>query len=109
MTEHTSSGVTWSLPSSHALARLAREFPSREAYRDFWREHPAFQEAADWNPELEAYFDYDLVGTEPHLKSCVAEDAVRADGLESGHLLPPIRSARALDVLVDAIVAAAKR
>lgn len=65
-----------------ALARLSREFASREAYRDFWREHPAFQDAADWNDDVEAYFDYDLGGEAPHLKSPVNEVAVRADGLE---------------------------
>lgn len=40
-------------------ARLSMRFADVEAYRDFWREHPAFQE--DWSDELEAYFAYDLV------------------------------------------------
>lgn len=64
-----------------ALARLSREFESRDAYRAFWREHPAFQDADAWNEDVEAYFDYDLVGTSPHLKSRVKEAAVREDGL----------------------------
>jgi len=64
-----------------ALARLRREFASREAYRAFWREHPAFIDPAAWNPHVEAYFDYDLGGEPPHLRSRVVEDAVRADGL----------------------------
>ena len=63
-----------------ALARLRREFPSREAYRAFWREHPAFSDPAAWNAHVEAYFDYDLGGAPPHLRSRVVEDAVRADG-----------------------------
>jgi len=65
-----------------ALARLRLEFPSRAAYQDFWREHPAFADPAAWNRHVEAYFDYDLVGEPPHLKSRVVEAAVRADGLD---------------------------
>jgi pimeloyl-ACP methyl ester carboxylesterase len=64
-----------------ALARLSREFESREAYRDFWRAHPAFQDAGAWNDEVEAYFDYDLTGEPPHMRSRVKEAAVREDGL----------------------------
>ncbi len=64
-----------------ALARLSRTFESREAYRDFWRDHPAFQDAGAWNAEVEAYFDYDLGGEAPALKSRVLEAAVREDGL----------------------------
>ncbi|MEQ8660996.1 MAG: alpha/beta hydrolase [Gammaproteobacteria bacterium] len=65
-----------------ALARLRLEFPDRAAYQAYWREHPAFADAAAWNAHVEAYFDYDLVGTPPHLRSRVNEDAVRADGLD---------------------------
>lgn len=65
-----------------ALARLRLEFESREAYQAYWHEHPAFSDPTAWNPFVEAYFDYDLVGSAPHLKSRVVEDAVRADGLD---------------------------
>ncbi|MGR8918346.1 MAG: alpha/beta fold hydrolase [Gammaproteobacteria bacterium] len=65
-----------------ALARLSQVFESREAYRDFWRQHPAFADPAAWTADLEAYFDYDLEGEPPRLSSRVVEDAVRADGLE---------------------------
>lgn len=41
-----------------AAARLAMTFPDQEAYRDFWREHPAF--AGHFSERLGAYFDYDL-------------------------------------------------
>ena len=40
-------------------ARLSRRFADLEEYRQFWREHPAFQR--DWSPELEQYLEYDLV------------------------------------------------
>jgi Predicted hydrolases or acyltransferases (alpha/beta hydrolase superfamily) len=38
--------------------RLSRVYPSREAYREFWREHPAFRD--HWNDAVAAYVDYDL-------------------------------------------------
>ena len=41
-----------------AFDRLTRIFATREAYRDFWRAHPAF--AADWTDDVAAYADYDL-------------------------------------------------
>ncbi|MDT0165872.1 alpha/beta hydrolase [Actinotalea sp. AC32] len=41
-----------------AAQRLSMTFADEQAYRDFWRAHPAFTDA--WSPALEAYFDYDL-------------------------------------------------
>lgn len=63
-----------------ALQRLGMIFPSREAYLDFWRPHPALQ--ADWSPMIEAYLDYDLVGDPPDLHSSVSADAVSQDSAE---------------------------
>lgn len=66
-----------------AMDRLAMVFPSRDAYRDFWRQHPSFQDEGAWNPVAEAYVDYDLAGTEPELRSKVSADAVRADATDT--------------------------
>jgi lipase len=63
-----------------ALARLSMTFPDRDAYRVFWRAHPAF--ATDWGPAVEAYVDYDLVGEPPQLRSSVQPDAVRDDSID---------------------------
>lgn len=63
-----------------ALARLRMIFPSREAYADFWRSHPAFAGPGFWSEDVEAYLEYDLGGSEPELRSVVSEEAVRADG-----------------------------
>lgn len=63
-----------------ALARLEMTFPDREAYRRFWQTHPAFAEC--WNADIEAYVDYDLVGTEPKLRSCVRRSAVHEDSVD---------------------------
>lgn len=63
-----------------ALARLGMTFPDQEAYRDFWRRHPAFAGPGVWSEDIVDYVDYDLTGTEPELRSRVSEPAVRADG-----------------------------
>ncbi|MPZ82612.1 MAG: alpha/beta fold hydrolase [Actinophytocola sp.] len=59
-----------------AARRLRMRFPTKEAYRDFWRAHPAF---ADWSPAIEAYVDYDLTGEGDQLRSKVSEEAMRTD------------------------------
>jgi lipase len=61
-----------------ALQRLRMTYPTHEAYRHFWRAHPAF--GPYWGPAAEAYVDYDLGGQPPELRSTVSEAAVRADG-----------------------------
>lgn len=63
-----------------AAARLAMTFPSVEAHRDFWREHPAI--GPIWGPAVQAYVDYDLVGEPPELRSSCREEAMRTDGAE---------------------------
>lgn len=62
-----------------AARRLRMRFPSKEAYRDFWRAHPAF---ADWSPAVEAYVDYDLTGDGDQLRSRASEEAMRTDFLD---------------------------
>ncbi|HYA67514.1 MAG TPA: alpha/beta hydrolase [Acidimicrobiales bacterium] len=63
-----------------ALSRLATVFPSRAAYREFWRAHPAVSE--DWNDDVEAYLDYDLEPVDGGFRSRVCEEAARFDGVE---------------------------
>jgi lipase len=65
-----------------ALARLGVAYPSLPAYRDFWRSHPAL--GPDWNEDVEAYVDYDLVGAAPELRSSASAEAVLGDSLEQG-------------------------
>ena len=62
-----------------ALARLDMRFESIEAYRAFWQAHPAFQDPGAWNPEVQDYIDYDLVGEAPQLRSRVRAEPVMAD------------------------------
>ncbi|MDE3085402.1 MAG: alpha/beta hydrolase [Acidobacteriota bacterium] len=68
-----------------ALARLDQVFPSRSAYLEFWRAHPAVSKA--WGPEVEAYLDYDLEAVEGGFRSRARPEPVRADGRE--HIVDP--------------------
>jgi pimeloyl-ACP methyl ester carboxylesterase len=78
-----------------ALARLDMRFADAEAYREFWRQHPAFQDAGAWNAYVEAYVDYDLAGAPPAMHSRVNAAAVKVDA--HGPLSP------AMVTLIDSI------
>ena len=60
-----------------SLTRLEMTFESREAYRNFWRPHPAL--AQDWSPQIEAYLDYDLEGEPPALRPSTNKAALLLD------------------------------
>lgn len=64
-----------------AMQRLSMTFESREAYRQFWQEHPAL--AGSWNEVADAYTQRDLVGREPELHSSCSLEAVRADATDT--------------------------
>ncbi len=65
-----------------AAERLAMTFPTRQAYQDFWRQHPAL--SAEWSDAIADYVDYDLVGTEPNLYSSCRYEAVAEDSRQLG-------------------------
>jgi pimeloyl-ACP methyl ester carboxylesterase len=65
-----------------ALARLQLRFADREAYRAWWQEHPAIRGSDVADEDLWAYADHDLVGSAPHLRSSVIEEAVRVDAAD---------------------------
>lgn len=65
-----------------ALARLRMRFESRDAYRQWWREHPALAHGDVEDDDLAAYADHDLIGSEGDFRSSVSEEAVRADADE---------------------------
>jgi len=80
-----------------ALARLEMHFADAQAYREFWRQHPAFQDEGAWNDYVEAYVDYDLTGEPPAMHSRVNAEAVKVDAY--GPLSP------AMVTLIDSIEA----
>jgi lipase len=63
-----------------AAERLNATFPSREVYRSFWKQHPAF--SADWGPLVEDYVNYDLTGEEPELRPATRYQAMADDTAE---------------------------
>ena len=60
-----------------AMTRLAMEFENKEAYRNYWKPQAAF--AKGWSSVLDEYVDYDLRGTEPHMKAATNPQAVEDD------------------------------
>jgi lipase len=62
-----------------AAERLSMTFPSRAAYLEFWRRHPAFAE--NWTTAMDAYVDYDLDGAEPALRPATKAEAMLEDSL----------------------------
>ena len=57
--------------------RLLSEYESKEAYREFWRQHPACVDG--WELVLNEYADYDLRGIAPHMRPASNLQAVEAD------------------------------
>lgn len=63
-----------------AIERLRRTFDSPDAYRQFWREHPAF--GPYWNAVVEDYVDYDLQPIGGELRPSANPDAVLTNLVE---------------------------
>lgn len=64
------------------ITQLRDVYPSRDAYREFWRAKPHFP-AADWNAWTEAFLNYEVAGEAPRVQPKASEAAVRADVAES--------------------------
>jgi lipase len=63
------------------ITQLRQTYPSREAYRQFWRSQPHFP-PGDWSPWIETFLDYEVGGEPPELRPKASEGGVRADLLE---------------------------
>ncbi len=59
------------------ITQLRQTYPSRQAYRDFWRTQPHFP-ADEWNPWVEAFLDYEVGGDSP-VQPKASEAGVLAD------------------------------
>ena len=64
------------------ITQLRETYPSREAYREFWRSRPHFP-PEDWGPWTESFLNYEIGGEPPNLQPKASEAAVRADVAES--------------------------
>jgi len=89
-----------------ARRRLDMTFATREAYLDFWRPHPALSGPGEWTDDVERYLMYDLVGTEPELRSGVSLDAVLND---SRDVLTAAEASGAMERLHPAVFVRAVR
>jgi lipase len=63
------------------IMQLHETYPSRDAYRQFWRSQPHFP-AEEWGPWIEAFLNYEVDGEPPILRPKASESAVRADLME---------------------------
>lgn len=61
-----------------ALKRLSMEFVDADAYREFWRTNPSFDQRG-WNDGLDRYLAHDLRGAPGHLHPATDPDAVTRD------------------------------
>lgn len=59
------------------INQLRQTYPSRVAYREFWRSQPHFP-AKEWNRWIEDFLDYEVGGDSP-VQPKASEAAVRAD------------------------------
>jgi len=59
------------------ISQLRQAYPSRQAYREFWRTQPHFP-ADEWNPWVEAFLDYEVAGESP-VQPKASEAGVLAD------------------------------
>ncbi len=86
------------------INQLRETYPSREAYRKFWRSQPHFP-AEEWGPWLEAFLDYEVGGEEPELRPKAAEHAVKSDlmeGFQRDQIVARLESIRVPAMLVRA-------
>lgn len=63
-----------------AAERLSMTFADTEAYREFWRKHPAF--FGGFGEAIQRYVDYDLVETQEGLRPSSSLEAVTEDSLQ---------------------------
>ncbi len=59
------------------IAQLRQTYPSRQAYREFWRTQPHFP-PEEWSPWVEAFLDYEVGGDSP-VRPKASEAGVLAD------------------------------
>lgn len=74
---HTPPGQDPHAALTQRITQLRQTYPSRQAYREFWRTQPHFP-PEEWNSWVEVFLDYEVDGDSP-VQPKAAEAAVRAD------------------------------
>ena len=86
------------------ISQLRETYPSRQAYRDFWRSQPQFP-PEDWGPWIEASLDYELGGEPPRLQPKASFEGVRidlAEGLKTREISERLQAIRVPVVMLRA-------
>jgi len=86
------------------ITQLRQTYPSREAYKQFWRGQPHFP-AEDWGPWVEAFLDYEVGGEAPELKPKALVEGVTADlmeGLQRESMIARLRAIRVPVLMIRA-------
>jgi lipase len=99
----SSSGKSPLAALEQRIAQLRQTYPSRQAYKDFWRTQPHFP-ANEWNPWVEAFLDYEVGGDSP-VQPKASEAGVRADlgaAFERDAIIERLKSIRVPSLLVRA-------
>ncbi|GAA1249790.1 hypothetical protein GCM10009665_45670 [Kitasatospora nipponensis] len=63
-----------------ALDRLSMTFADLDAYRAFWRAHPAWESLEPG--AMQSYIERDLTGSAPQLRSACVREAIEVDGAQ---------------------------
>jgi len=85
------------------ITQLRRTYPSRQAYREFWRTQPHFP-AKEWNPWVEEFLDYEVGGDSP-VQPKASEAGVLADVGDASHreaIIERLKTIRVPTLLVRA-------
>lgn len=104
---HPGAGVKPDESASAALAervkQLTTEYPSRQAYREYWRSRPNFP-PEDWSPWVETFLDYEVSGDSPvrpkALQSAVVTDLL--EGLKTEEIIGRVQAVKAPLMLLRA-------
>jgi lipase len=85
------------------VTQLTQTYPSRQAYREFWRAKPHFP-AADWGPWTEAFLDYEVGGEAPVQPKAFQAGVVAdlAEGFRRDEMAERLRSIRVPAMLIRA-------
>jgi lipase len=85
------------------VTQLTQTYPSRQAYREYWRAKPHFP-PADWGPWAEAFLDYEVGGESPVQPKAFQAGVLAdlAEGLRRDEMTERLRSIRVPTMLIRA-------
>lgn len=85
------------------IGQLSQTYPSRQAYREFWRTQPHFP-PEEWNSWVEAFLDYEVGGDSP-VQPKASQPGARADlgeAIQRDAIIERLKSIRVPTLLLRA-------